>query len=1043
MAAARLNLFNIRSGVPFLDVLVDALLEGRLGLAEDMANPAVLARTTIYLPTRRAARAFTRLLAARFDSRPLLLPKVVPLGDVDEAEMSLIAGDAAAFSDQVPPAIDPLRRRLELTRLVMACGRTVNRQALRLDPLTAPLMPATLADAFGLAGDLAALLDQLQTEGLSYEDLRKLDTANFDHLWQVTASFLDVIGQAWPAYLDEEGLSDPATRRNLLLDAETRRMQETAPAGPIIAAGSTGTVPATARLLRAIARLPHGAVILPGLDMMLDDDSWDVIDRAIDPAPSHPQFALKHLLGVMEAQRRDVCELGAASQSAGVIRAALAQEALRPSATSEVWLSLNKRMSHEQIGEAFAGLAAVEADDERSEALAAAIAMREVLETPGKTAALITPDRGLAERIAIELQRWGIVVDDSAGRLLFRTGAGHLSALILEVVQSDYSADTVLALFNHPMTRLGLLQAAVSQAASSLEIGAIRGIVLKPGIAGLRAALKDAPARAAERHAPLPRKTLGATGLDCAEIALSNAEAALQPLADALASKALDLAGIAQAHRQAFLAVLATEQDHEDGAETEQPFPPDAESVLTLFDTILNACGTQDILEKAGSYVDIFQALSKESVVVTQGTGHPRLKIWGLLEARLLHADRLVIGGLVEGVWPPVTRTDAFLNRPMRQQAGLSSPEQKIGQTAHDFVQAMAAPEVILTRARKSAGADTIPSRFWQRLQAVSDANWTAAIARGDHLLQLAGALSQPDRIEPRARPEPRPAARLQPTSLSVTEIETLYRDPYAIYARHVLKLDPLEDFVLEPTAADRGTLLHAIIEKFARTYPKQLPADAYGRLLLIGRRCFDDAHDTPEVEAFWWPKFRDMAAKFVFWEELRRADLASIDTEVSAGHDFSLPDGGQFRLRAKADRIETTRLGPVRIIDFKTGKAPSARQIEKGFAPQLTLQAALAIRGGYKGIGARPVERSIYVRLLGKKPELEESPALKDAPTADTAELHLEKLLRQIALFRSGAHAFVPHRAVEKVSYARPYDQLARVKEWTAAFGDDQDEGE
>jgi ATP-dependent helicase/nuclease subunit B len=1043
MAATHLKLFNIRSGLPFLDVLVDSILEGRLGLAEDMAKPSVLARTTVYLPTRRAARAFTRQLAARFDGRPLLLPKVVPLADVDEAEMSLIVGDAVAFSDQVPPAIDPLRRRLELTRLVMACGRTVNRQALRLDPLTAPLMPATLADAFGLAGDLAALLDQMQTEGIPFEALLKLDAANFDRLWEVTATFLDVIGQAWPAYLGQEGLSDPATRRNLVLEAERHRLTENTSAGPIIAAGSTGTVPATARLLKVIAGLPHGAVILPGLDMALDEAAWRAIDAETTPAPSHPQFALKHLLGIMAAQRREVCELGSTSHNAGVARAALAQEALRPSATSEAWLSLDTRMSGAQTTEAFMALTAVEADDERIEALAAAIAMREVLEKPGQTAALVTPDRGLAERVAIELQRWGIVADDSAGRSLFRTAAGHLSALILEVVQSDYSPGSILALLNHPMTRLGLSKAAASQAARCLEIGAIRGAALKPGIAGLRAALKDAPERAADSYAPLPRKILNPAGLGDAEIVLANTEIALRPLVEALTCAARDLAGIAKAHRQAFVAVLAFEQDLKGETDSEQPLSPDAQGVLTLFDTIQNAGDTQGLLEHVGNYADIFLALSKESVVAVQGTGHPRLKIWGLLEARLLHADRVVIGGLVEGVWPPATRTDAFLNRPMRQQAGLSSPEQRIGQTAHDFVQAIAAPEVILTRAKKTAGGDTIPSRFWQRLKAVSGENWTAAIARGDHFLQLAGALSQPDRIEPRIRPEPRPLSRLQPVSLSVTEIETLYRDPYAIYARHVLKLDPLEDFVLEPTAADRGTLLHAIIEQFARTYPDQLPADAHGRLLQIGRRCFDEAHDTPEVEAFWWPKFREMAAKFVFWEERRRADLASINTEVFAKHDFGLPDGGQFRLRAKADRIETTRSGRLRIIDFKTGTVPTAKQIEKGFAPQLTLQAALAIRGGYKGIGARPVEQSIYVKLLGKDAELKESPELKDAPTSDTAEQHLEKLLQQIALFRTGALAFVPHRAVEKVGYARPYDQLARVKEWTAAFGDDQGEAE
>lgn len=1036
MTGKHLNLFNISSGLPFLEVLADAIVQEQLGLTAKTGEPSGLARLTIYLPTRRAARAFTRILSERFDGRALLLPRMVPLGDVDDAEMSLITGDAQTFGQDIPPAIDPLRRRLELTRLVMACGRAVNRNALKIDPLSAPLMPATLADAFALAGDLARLLDQLQIEGVSYEAIRKLDTSTFDHLWEITATFLDVIGKAWPAFLEQEGLIDPAARRGLMLEAERLRLVTAPPPHPIIAAGSTGTVPATARLLDAIARLPNGAVVLPGLDLAIDEASWEAISATAEPATSHPQYALKHLLRQMNADRCDVRQLGIAPafrSHGGPCRAALAQQALRPTATSDTAFVAGRRQSADDLETAFAGLTVVEAADERSEALAIAIALREVLESPGRTAALVTPDRGLAERVAIELQRWGVQADDSAGRALFRTAAGHLAALILDVIQTDFSPNCVLALLNHPIAHLGLPKSEVMRAARTLEIGAVRGVMVRPGLAGLRAALLDAPSRAAERHAPRPRKALAVPDFAGASHVLDHLEDGLAALSSKLRSKAPRLGDVAQAHREAFLAMIAPAP-----GETESTAQsPDIDGVSALFETILNACGSNGPLESRGDYADIFQALSRESIVAARGTGHPRLKIWGLLEARLLHADRLVIGGLIEGIWPPLTRTDAFLNRPMRQQAGLSSPEQRIGQTAHDFVQAIAGPDVVLTRARKTGGTETFPSRFWQRLEAIAPENWQRARGRGDELLKLAHTLGHPASIAPRPAPRPCPPARLQPSSLSVTEIETLYRDPYAIYARHVLKLDPLESFMLEPTAADRGTLLHAIVEQFAATYPDQLPADAHARLILIGRRCFDEAHDAPEVAAFWWPKFLAMAAKFIAWEESRRGDLASIDTETSASFNFYLPDGAEFRLRAKADRIETTRDGALRIIDFKSTSTPSGPQIVKGFAPQLTLQAALAIRGAYTAVGKRPVESAFYLKLLGNDSQLKETPSRKDAPTPETAEQHLEKLLRHVALYRAGELPFVSNRAVEKVNYLRPYDQLARVKEWTAAFGE------
>ncbi len=403
------------------------MLEGRFGRVHDPEDPAALARVTLYLPTRRAARAFAACLSDKLGGAPLLLPRILPLGDVDEAETALIGAGALA-EDRIAP-IDPLARRMILTRLVDAWGRSANRSHLRLDPAEPSLVPATLAEAYGLAGDLAALLDQMQTEDVAVERLGRLDAARFDKIWQLNAEFLSILGGAWPTILSERGACDPATFRNRMLAAERERLLSGAVTGPIIAAGSTGTVPATARLLAAIARLPNGAVVLPGLDLDLPEEAWRAI--AEEPAPSHPQAALHHLLDTLQAVRADVRALAEPDAAHGA-RARLLREAMLPASVTQSWADLRERLPAGDAELAFRDLRLVEAADEREEALAVAVALRETLETPGRQAALITPDRGLAERVTVELRRWDIAVDDSAGLPLARWPAGSLLRLVLE-----------------------------------------------------------------------------------------------------------------------------------------------------------------------------------------------------------------------------------------------------------------------------------------------------------------------------------------------------------------------------------------------------------------------------------------------------------------------------------------------------------------------------------------------------------------------------------------------------------------------------------
>lgn len=1031
-----LNLFTIPAGASFLDTLAQAMVEGRFGTVHDPADPAAMARTTLYLPTRRAARAFTACLAGRLDGKPLLLPRIVPLGDVDEAETALIG--AGGWDGPRLAPIDPLVRRMLLTRLVEAWGKTANRSHLKLDPSEPSLVPATLAEAYGLAGDLAALLDQMQTEGVEVAALKMLEASRFDRIWQLNASFLAILGETWPDILASHQACDPAAFRNIMLAAERERLMTGGATGPIIAAGSTGTIPATARLLSAIARLRNGAVVLPGLDLDLDERAWAAIGK--DPAPSHPQAALHHLLETMAATRADVRTLGEAD-AARAARAGLLREALLPASVTDAWAGLKARGVDEALAAGFAGLRLIEAGNEREEALTVAIALRETLETPGRQAALITPDRGLAERVAVELRRWGVEVDDSAGLPLARWPTGALLRLILEAALADATPASLVALLAHPLCRLGLAAETVRMGASSLEIGCWRGVSVSAGLDGLRTALTDLPDLKKDSHAPGPRRRLSAQDEQAAALVLDRVSTALGPLIAALHAADASLAGVISAAKAAVTAFSRDEYGNERAFAN-----PDGEALSGLFDDLAGAEAEMSEGGRAADFVAILEGLLAERVVRRPGGGHPRVKIWGLLEARLLEADHVVLGGLNETVWPPEAKTDSFINRPMRAELGLSPPERRIGQTAHDFVQALMAKQVTLTRARKAGEAETIASRFWLRLQAVTpEPLWTKASAAGATLLGLAEALSRQADAKPLSRPAPRPPRALQPLSLSVTDVETLYRDPYQIHARKILKLDALDDLIEDPSAADRGSLLHDIVAEFAQTYPEQLPADAYGQLIAIGARQFAAFDATPEVRAFWWPRFRVTAGHFIGWEEKRRGMLARVAVERGTSARFALADGAEFRLSGRADRIEITREPQLRIIDFKTGAPPSRAQVDKGFAPQLTLEAELAARSGFhEVIGPTPVKSVIYLKLHhDPKGWAKDKPLDFGGETlADVAARHLERLLGHLDALRTGREAYVSRRAPDYIKYASAYDHLARVKEWAAASGGD-DEGE
>jgi ATP-dependent helicase/nuclease subunit B len=502
----------------------------------------------------------------------------------------------------------------------------------------------------------------------------------------------------------------------------------------------------------------------------------------------------------------------------------------------------------------------------------------------------------------------------------------------------------------------------------------------------------------------------------------------------------LDLVSLAAAHRRAFEA-LALPPDDEDVERDEAQ-----EALSALFDDL----DTSEIREEtdqpiAGRFVDypaFFSALARQRTLnPAPRHTHRRIKILGLLEARLLSVDRVVIGGLDEGTWPPRALTDPFLNRPMRSRVGLTPPERRIGQTAHDFVQALGVQDAVITRAQKRDGSPMVPSRFLQRLKAFAGEEvWDRVTASGARYRHLARRLDTPAPSPPLPRPRPKPDPALFPRSLSVTEIETLVRDPYAIFARHILKLDALEALASAPGAADRGTIIHAVLGDFAQRYPGDLPAHALEILLGKGEEEFEAVAEAyPELYAEWWPRFQRLATEFVVWEQARRPGLAAIHAERSGRLAIPLADGTVFTLTARADRIEQRRDGGFNIIDFKTGQPPGVREVYAGFSPQLTLEATMLMRGAFRGLpAASETPDLLYVHTTGGREPIRLRPIKpgrdETRTAAEIVREHCRRLEGLIARYAAGEQAYVSRPFPKYAQRFSDYDHLARVKEWSLA---------
>ena len=1037
------RVFTIPASAPFLQTLIRALRDGQL-VEGFMPGPGDFADTTIFLRTRRACRLARNAFLEVLGVDAAVLPRIVPIGDIDEDELvfaDMATGDVASDALGLPPAVGGLERRFLLARLVLKWAERIAPPAGE-----APLVVRHPAAALALADDLAKLMDDMTTREVPWQRLDGLVPDELDQYWQLTLRFLLIAREVWPAILAERGAIEPAMRRDRLIAAEAARLVSR-PGKPVIAAGSTGSMPATAKLLATIAGLPQGAVVLPGLDTELDEESWHAIGgirasgRArLPPAPGHPQFAMHALLARIGIKRHYVGVLVAPSPHG---REALVSEALRPAAATDKWRTRLGEIAA-AFAPALAGVTVIQAVNAEEEALAIAVVLREALSQTEGMAALVTPDRALARRVVVTLRRWNITADDSSGDPLGETSAGVFARLVAEAAVDGLAPVRLLALLKHPFARFGADEARHGRAVAALERAILRGPRPRAGSIGLIQALssfrrelsKLKRGEPSDIHRADPRRSLHFAQLDEAEALLRRIAMALEPLESAIAlSRSHDFAGLAARHCE------AVRRAGTDGA-GETFAGPDSEALAMAFDEIVEKIEPFAVIVE--DYPELFDVTIADRVVRRPGAPGNRIRIYGPLEARLTSNDRVIIGGLVESVWPPDPRTDPWLSRSMRQALGLDLPERRISLAAHDFAQLLGAREVFLTYSAKRGGAPTVASRFVQRLAAVASAPlWEQALTRGERYLDLCRSLDAPKAPpQPIARPAPCPPRAARPASLSVTEIEHWLRDPYTIYAKHILKLQWLDPVDEALGAAERGNIIHGAIGDFAKAYPDALPDDPYGELLRLGERHFAPLKDFPETCAFWWPRYERISRWFADFETKRRAKITASHAEIRG--ELQIATGDRvFRLTGRADRIEHLADGRYAILDFKTGAPPTSKQVEIGIAPQLTLEAAMLRNGGFAELApAGSVAELVYVRLNGGSPAGEERVIEFKGRSADAAAN--EALRRLTELVTRFEDEDTPYRSLILSMWTHrygTYDDLARVKEWSLLGGVEDDE--
>lgn len=1008
------KLFSIPPHAPFLPTLAQGLMDGSLLPNWSRSGPFWLSDITIYLPTKRARLALIDQLI-KLNQGSQLLPNIFTLGEGDDAENAFFTDpDVESFN-----VTSKLYRTTILSQLIQKWAETAAKSG---QPGFSS--PPSTTEILAMAQSLGGLIDDFLTEEVGFERIKQLVPEELAQNWQETLQFLEIAFEAWPAHLAEIGQIDAALLRRQRFDFATASLPLRYTDRPVIAAGSTGSVPATKRFLATIAKLSNAAIVLPGFDVSMTANEHAHLIEDKNECHAHPQFGMAKLLRQIGEGPAAVQELGASTSVRSIVlNATLA----RPEQTAN-WHLDRSSIDLVALDHALNHVGLLGVDNLDQEARAIALAAREAVGN-GQQVGIISPDRDLARRIKVELERFDIVIDDSAGMPLNQSPAGRLLRQLLAALKSDFKPVDLIALLANRNVRLGRERSEISKLRELLDLSVLRGARGINGLAGIKQLIADNAAKKTKRVT----KRLSQDEADALTQLIDDVHTAIAPILDdgnvcwnmtriaqTVPALVRNICGTDAAQSGMFQGVIELMQWAEDLARCTH-FSP--------------ASTPHDVINSIG-------LLMQNITVRPPETTRQDVQIWGRIEARLLSADMMILAGLNEGVWPEIAEPGPWLSRGMKLALSLDPPERKVGLAAHDFLMGMGAQKLLITYAKRRGTSPSDPSRFIQRLEAFLGETRTKTLyAKTAHFKTYLKSIDAVDTPKLSRRPVPAPPANVRPRRLSITEIETLIRDPYAIYAKHVLGLKKLRPLGAAPDTAERGSLIHDVLGSFVEEGNDFTAPNAHQALMDIATNIYQRLDDVADRRDIWLKRFAAIAHKVIAYEVARDPKINQRYAEKFGATTLPVANA-QFEIYGYADRVDLQHDGAAELIDFKTGSIPTVKDMQNFMSPQLPMEAMILRHAGFADVPKADSNALTYIKLS-------HGPDPFKITNFATGKQGLDALIddywrhfsayADMMLLRDETAMAAQLMPKENQQYAGDYDHFARQKEWMIDQGDEE----
>ncbi|AHA27506.1 double-strand break repair protein AddB [Candidatus Liberibacter americanus] len=1029
------NVFTIAPHSNFFKEVVISLLNGTLveNFQYNPYNPLSLASVTIYVPTKLAIQALRSEFFDIMCNKSTILPVIKPLGDI--LEENYIFNYDFLNSCELNQPISNIRRLLELAKLIILWRDRLPDAIRDIHPESPLNLPANPADAIWLAKNLAEIIDIIESEEKNWEELYSLNNEQYGAWWIIALDFLKIASNFWTKRLYELKASSAVNYRIELMRAESEYISNRKKNDTVIIAGSTGSMPATARLMSIVANDPNGAVVLPGLDLVMPEKIWQILTKKSNVNHSmHPQYLLAKIINFLKIKREDVKCLGTIKDDLN-LRSKIISKSFLPSGNDDIH---HNDVLMQDIENAFSNVALIEANNEREEATSIAIAMKLAMLKNKKKTALITADRNLARRVKLELTRFGIDIDISAGIPLSTTLQGSILITLLNAILKSNDPVAIAALIKHPMAKFGFTEKHLSRAKNALEFIALRGNKDRYNITKIKSVfINKISEQKYDKKSPNWRSRLSDEEKDLAALLADNIVKSTISLAkysmnENNYSDTLDISDWVKLTVKCLENICFDEKrklnDLWGGA--------NGKALASFFHNIIEtgSCIKANPIE----WIDIISALISGETVKPENKKSSCLFIFGTLESRLLNFDTLILGGLNEGIWPSHIPKNPFLSRMMQNNLGLENAEKHIGQAAHDFEMASGKRNLIYSRSLQKNNVPTIASRWLQRLLVLGGKSFFDTLKkRGDQYINWARNLDVTTKQIITERPRPFPPLEMQPKTYSFSEVKLLISDPYAIYAKKILKLEFIPHFENEPDKKDLGIFFHEIITQLIQNKINKNTPKIVCAMEKIIDEYFKKANFPPHIDIIWRNRFHKIAHSFILYEEKRhrrQEDSPAIEKIfVNIPAKMEIKSIG-VKLTGIADRIDILENGYADIIDYKTGNNPTKQMAKNLIDPQLSLEAAALKSGAFYQINCRKVAYLSYIRL---KQGLEvDRITNNEICTDELSKKSLENFVEFISSLQNGTNPFISRlRLSEKSNIHSEYDHLARLEEWITDY--------